>query len=196
MRKTVDYIILIAILLVGFFTIKNAHAIGDWSHSLTYDPPAEISKLADSASMSNKGKLLFYRFSPSLLSQTDLDTICGQEKLGCTEKHSIYILNYSDERELDQSTVTAAHEMLHVAYSRLNSSQKSKINKLLDAELEKSTGADIKDKLSGYPAADYYDEAHSFVGTEIATISPELNEHYKKYFDDRDKLIEAYNNSP
>lgn len=196
MRKRIDYIILLLVLLVGIFALKNAHAIGDWVHSLTYNPPAEISKLAEKASLNSKGKLLFYRFSPSLLGQNDLDKHCGMEKLGCTENRSIYILNYSNNEEFNQSTVTAAHEMLHVAYSRLNSSQKDDMNKLLDAELEKSTSKDIKDKLSGYPVAEYYDEAHSFIGTEMPTISAGLSEYYNKYFDNRDKIIEAFENSP
>lgn len=196
MRKKADFIILILVIVVGFFAIKNAHAIGDWSHSLTYDPPVEVSKLADSATMSKKSKNMFYRFSPTLMGQTELDATCGTEKLGCTENRSIYILSYTNDKEFSQSTVTAAHEMLHVAYSRLSSKKKSEINKQLDGELLTDEGLYIVDKLKNYDEKDYYDEAHSFVGTEIGNISTELNEYYKQYFENRDELVAAYQNSP
>lgn len=196
MRKIIDIAILIFVLFFGFFAVKNAHTIGDRLHSLKYTAPAEIVKIADAASMTEKSKLMFYRFSPTLLSQYDLDFKCGVKKLGCTSNHSIYILNYNGDKELNQSSVTAAHEMLHVAYSRLSGSQKNKINKLIDSELEKPEASDIKDKLSGYSADDYYDEAHSFVGTELASISLELDEYYSKFFINRNKIITAFQNSP
>lgn len=196
MRKKVDILILILVILVGFVAVKYAHGIGDWVHSLRYKPPADIIKIADNASMTNRSKQMFYRFSPALLQQEELDKVCGVKKLGCTNNHSIYILAFTNDKELNQSSVTAAHEMLHVAYNRLSSSQKTKINKLLQIELQKPEASEILNKLSGYPSADYYDEAHSFIGTELASINPELSEYYSKYFDSRDKVIQAFQKSP
>ena len=34
-----------------------------------------------------------------------------------------------------------------------------------------------------------YNELHSVIGTKIASISPELEAHYKKYFSDRSKIL-------
>ena len=86
--------------------------------------------------------------------------------------------------------------MLHVAYSRLSDNQKDKVNSLLAEELNRYDANNIKDKLNGYPTDDYYDEAHSFIGTELANLSPELNTHYSTFFIDRNIVIKLYQNSP
>jgi hypothetical protein len=196
MRKKVDLFILLLVIIVGFFTIKNVHELGDWAHGLTYDAPNEISTLADNATMNDKARKMFYRFSPTLIDQNKLDSTCGANKLGCAEKQSIYILDYTNKEELNQSTVTAAHEMLHIAYSRLSKNEKNNINQQLDEELKRDEANNINQKLDGYPEQDYYDEAHSFVGTELASISSELEEYYKQYFNDRSAIIDAFNKSP
>lgn len=120
MRRKVDLLILLLVLLVGGLAALNAQQLGDWWHARSYDPPEEIVVLADGAGMSDEGRKLFYRFEPSLLDQTALDEKCSAEKFGCTSGRFIYILRPTNEAEYSRAVVTAAHEMLHVAYSRLN----------------------------------------------------------------------------
>ncbi|MES2970750.1 MAG: hypothetical protein V4702_00315 [Patescibacteria group bacterium] len=196
MRRKIDLFILLLVLMTGFFAVRNARLIGDWWHSQQYSPPQEISKLADDAGMSNKGKQLFFRFSPQLVGQQDLDSYCDIEKLGCAEGRNIYILQYINNEEYNQSTVTAAHEMLHVAFSRLKPAQKEMLQPLLKAELDKPQAANIIKKLKDYPPEDYFNESHSFIGSELGSISPELSNYYKDYFNDRSKSTSAYNASP
>lgn len=195
MRKKIDLIILTLVLITGVFGILNAQSLGDWWHARRYTPSAEVIQLADDSGMSEQGKKLFYRFSPQLLDQTELDTRCDNGKLGCAEGQSIYILAHTTETQRNQTTVTAAHEMLHIAYSRLDDTEREKIDALIKTELEEFDASGIVQKLRDYPAEEYYDEAHSFVGSELADISDELEAHYRRYFADRAKSTDAYSGS-
>jgi len=196
MRKKLDLLILLIVLVVGFFAARNAQAIGDWWHQQQYSPPTDIVQLADAAGMSETGRQLFYRFEPQIVSQSELDSLCSVEKLGCIEGRKIYLLQPANQTEANRTTVTAAHEMLHAAYSRLSSSEKQDLEPLLQAEMAKPAAASIAKELQGYDQADYYNEAHSFIGSELPGISAELESHYSRYFDDRAKTTAAYRASP
>jgi hypothetical protein len=196
MRRKIDLLILFIVLAIGGIGVWKAQAIGDWVHALRYSPPAEVSALAEGAGMSELGTKLFYRFSPEIV---DLETIkqnCIGERLGCIEGQSIYILQANNESEVSRNMVTAAHEMLHVAYDRLGADEISRLEPLLDAELKRPRNAEVAVALNGYSPEDYYNEAHSFVGSQLSDIDPGLETHYARYFSDRSKSIHAYEISP
>lgn len=195
MRRTVDLVILVVVLLGGFFAIRNAVAIGDWWHARNYSPSDSIAQMSTDAGMSEKGEKLFYRFSPKLVSRQILDEECTVNKLGCAEGQSIHILQYDDEESYKQAVVTAAHEMLHVAYSRLSDQELDYIHSLIDEQMHLPSSQSIKTKLDGYPDEDYYTEAHSFIGSELEDVIPELEDYYGNYFSDRGKVVQAYKDS-
>jgi len=196
MRRKIDLVILLLVLISGFFALQNAQSIGDWWHASRYDPPSEIEQLAGDAGMSEIGKKLFFRFSPRLVSQAELDQVCNVEKLGCVEGRTLYLLKYENNDQYNRTIVTAAHEMLHVAYSRLGAREREEVDDLLEAELDIAQTSDIIKKLQGYPEADYFNEAHSFIGSELPKLSDDLAAYYQRYFADRSKSVRAYANSP
>lgn len=197
MRKIVDIGILIAVLIGGFFITQNAVTIGDWWHSLQYNPEPSIVKLADDSGMNAKGRQLFYRFSPQVLKENDIVRICGEQKLGCAAGRNIYILKNTDSLSYNRSIVTAAHEMLHVAYSRLDKNEISNVNELIDRQLKLFYDEDVLSQLNGFVNTDdYYNEAHSYIGSQSEKLLSDLETYYKKYFDDRNKTVEAYRLSP
>lgn len=196
MRKKIDLLILVTVIALGAVAVFNAQNIGDWYHSMTYDPPEEIVEIADGAAMSDEGRKLFYRFSPKVFSATDISSLCGEGTLGCAEGQSIYISAYANDREYNQSVVTAAHEMLHVAYSRLSDEEKHNVDNMLETQLKNPLLKDVVKKLTDYPEADYFNEAHSYVGTEVASLNSELEDYYDTYFADRSKVVDAYKASP
>ena len=194
-RRRIDVILLVVVLLVAELTVKNAVAISDWWHSVVYRPPAAVVQLANDAGMNSEGKKLFYRFSPQIVDANTLRDKCGTDKLGCTSGRSIYVLQAHNKLEYASNVVTAAHEMLHVAYSRLTSSQKQALTAETDKALAESTDPvvrSIREQLSTYSAEDYYNEAHSYIGSELGDAGPELNTYYMRYFSDRSKTTDQY----
>lgn len=192
MRKKIDILVLLFVLIGGTAALMNAVAIGDWWHAQRYDPPSDIEKIAEDAGMSELGIKYFYRFSPELVGQSVLDTYCDVEKLGCVEGTSLYILDFETEAEYRRSIVTASHEMLHVAWSRLSEEEISELETLLEEELALPHGAKINDQLEEYPESERINEAHSFIGSQLENIDAELETHYEQYFSDRSKSTQAY----
>lgn len=196
MRRLVDLVLLVIVLIIGLFAVQNAQTIGDWWHAQRFTASSDVVALGYDAGMNEAGTGLFFRFSPELVDQATLDSHCDAKKLGCTDRQSIYILRSTSDGEYNRNVVTAAHEMLHVAYSRLSQKEKADLEPLLDAELIKPVASGIVEELRGYPKADYYNEAHSFVGSELGTVGPELTSHYNQYFSHREKTTSAYTQSP
>lgn len=198
-RNKLDVLALLLVSIGGFLAVRHAVAIGDWLHGLVYRPPAAVVQLADAAGMNARGKELFYRFSPQLVSGSVLRQKCGSEKLGCTVGTHIYILDSHDPAQYNRDIVTAAHEMLHVAYSRLTLAGKQAVDADIKQELgsnDSRVALNIKASLESYPAADYYNEAHSYIGSELGDAGPALNQYYGRYFTDRAKTTQAFLNSP
>lgn len=198
-RSKIDILVLLLVGVAGFFAVKHAVGLGDWAHSLVYRPPAQIVKLADDAGMNSEGKKLFYRFSPQMVSASVLQQKCGSDKLGCTTGTHIYVLASSDPAQYNRDIVTAAHEMLHVAYSRLSGGEKQALDTDIRQELSANdtrVALNIKGELQTYSKADYYNEAHSYIGSELGDAGPALNTYYERYFSDRSKTAQAFLNSP
>lgn len=192
-RYVIDLVVLLAVLVAGYFAVKNATAIGDWWFFRNFTASAEVAQLATDAGMSEYGRKLFYRLDPQFVDRQTIQDRCGSDALGCTVGRNIYILNDFNATQYNRSVVTAAHEMLHVAWSRISDKES------LEADLEEQI--DLIDdhlygKFSKFTGEDYWNEAHSYIGSEHPILIRELDEHYDQYFDDRAKVLNALRFSP
>src|SRR5262249_17898052 len=103
----------------------------------------------------------------------------GGEKtviLGCyhPDQNGIFVLGVSDPRLDGVMQVTAAHEMLHAEYDRLNSKDRSYVNGLLMDYYEHDLHDQrIQDVIAAYKLSepnDVVNEMHAVFGTEIAKL--------------------------
>lgn len=195
-RRWVDLLLLILVVIAGIFAYKNAVTIGDWWHGLRYNPVPAITKLASDAGMNSYGQRLFYRFSPQFVNSQELISQCGTEKLGCAKNRNIYILEFSDAVKYNRAIVTASHEMLHIAYSRLSQTQKAKVEIMLKNQLDEVYDSAVNQQLDVIDEDDYINEAHSYIGSQTTKLTQELEDYYRQYFDNRAKTIEAFKLSP
>ncbi|MDK2899054.1 MAG: hypothetical protein PWQ10_241 [Patescibacteria group bacterium] len=191
---------ILCILAAGIFL--NRQIIIDQINVWQFQPTNEISNLANNAGISGYGDFLYLASQPKLESSEDFNNNCSSVEnttsiLGCYNNLKIHIYNVTDKKLDGVREVTAAHEMLHAAYYRMGSSEKNRVNTLLEAEYEK-----LKTDDSFSKRMDFYDrvepgernnELHSIIGTEVSDISPELENYYKQYFSDRSKVV-ALNN--
>jgi hypothetical protein len=192
----------IAIVVLAIFNVRN---ILDWFKLHGYHPPQNISTLASEDTMTPYATKIFKVNHPSIESETTFDKNCpndGGEKtivLGCyhSNQDGIYLLNVNDPRLDGVQQVTAAHEMLHAAYDRLSSSEKTKVDAMLlnyynhDLHNQRILN-DLKLYRQTEPG-EVVNEMHSIFGTEIANLPSRLENYYKKYFSDRQKIA-AYAN--
>ncbi len=153
--------------------------------------------------MTDYARHMYYVNHPEIKERSNFSTFCnvGTEQsvvLGCYKggQRGIYLLNVTNQELAGIEQVTAAHEMLHAAYERLSSSERQRIDGLLeDYYKNKLTDQNIKDTMDQYKQTepnDLVNEMHSIFGTEVGGLPSELEDYYKQYFTDRAKLVAYY----
>ncbi|MDQ2973455.1 MAG: hypothetical protein M3Q79_03165 [bacterium] len=199
MKSKKAFGLLLVLVLWGclFYGFSNRQQISDWWRLRSYSAPSEIALLGNNISLNDYGRKLFYVYYPTLENKTTFREKCsGHEQsivLGCyVSRTGLYILDVTDERIAGVEEVTAAHEMLHVAYERLNGDSMDRIVELLKQQEKMVTDERVKTTIAAYrddPSSDIYNELHSIFGTELNDLLPELEKHYEQYFIDRSKVV-------
>ncbi|QWT24352.1 hypothetical protein KPL76_02800 [Subtercola sp. PAMC28395] len=178
----------------GIFHQRIEDQIAVWN----YRPTAELAQMSTDSGLNDEGRFYFYASAPTVESASDFTAVCGSSRddfvlLGCYNGSSIHIFDVSDARLTGIRGVTAAHEMLHAVYARLSDSDRTDLDALLEAQY-----ATVKDdpelsaRMASYATfepGERDNELHSIFGTELATLSPELEAHYAHYFADRSKVV-------
>lgn len=187
------------LIVIGFALaiVTNTQNIMDWVRLRGYSPPAQIQTLAANTTMNSYGQKLFYVNHPSLLDKSSFSTKCNNNEqsivLGCYIKNKgIYLYDVQDERLAGVEEVTAAHEMLHEAYERLDSEQKARIDKLTNDVYEKSADQRLRKTIDAYKKRDpsvVPNELHSIIATEISNLPIELENYYSQYFYNRKVVV-------
>ncbi|MFA5003920.1 MAG: hypothetical protein WC498_01420 [Candidatus Saccharimonadales bacterium] len=198
-RRIVSGLPLVIFLAILILAAVQRQAILDWWKLRGYQPPAAIVSLATDDSLTPQARHLLYVNRPGIASSAAFVQNCptGGEKtivLGCYKSgdNGIFIFRVSDPRLLGVEQVTTAHEMLHAAYDRLSSKDRSYVDGLLQNYYQHDLHDQrILDTIAAYKLSepnDVVNEMHSVFGTEIANLPPALETYYQQYFSDRSKV--------
>jgi hypothetical protein len=188
---------LISVAITGLLLVNRQYIL-DTISVWQYTPSNDVTAFAERTSMSDAGEFLFFASQPSLEGTQAFNDKCSRlEKstavLGCYDGRSIFVYDVPNPKLDGIREVTSAHEMLHAAYLRLNDAQRKNVDKLVEEEYVKlSNDAEFAERMAFYARTEPGErdnELHSIIGTEVASISPALALHYKKYFDDRSKVV-------
>jgi len=199
MKKWFQVMLLAALVAVSGGLLLERQTVLDWWHLRGYAAPMNVVQLAEDDTMTTKARHLFYVNHPDISTGSNFTAHCpsGGEKtviLGCYVGNDagIYVYAVSDARLNGVQQVTAAHEMLHAAYRRLSGSERTRVDALLmDYYQHGLSDQRIKDTLDAYKVSepnDVINEMHSIFGTEVAQLPAGLEQYYKQYFTDRQKV--------
>ncbi len=205
MKKRLPFLIVL-IVLAGIFLaiIQNQRTIKDYYIVATTDLPGNSLELKTNLSLTGRGSFLYEASQTEIDGREAFNQACSSVLkehsivLGCYGNQRIFIFDVDDPKLAGIKEVTAAHELLHAAYERLSSSQRLEVNNLLLQQWAKIIDQEVLKVISQYQKeADdiFVNELHSIIGTEVSQVSPELETHYKQYFNDRGKIVsysEAY----
>lgn len=193
------------VLLLSPLAILYGPVVVDYIKVSQYQPSERVGAIDSRVYFTGTGERVFYATSPQIQDRDQFNTNCQSTErtaaiLGCYFKDKIYLYNINN-KELDGTLeVTAAHEMLHAAYQRLNMFERGHVEEMVQAEYQK-----VKDEPGIKQIMQYYKQAepgeevnelHSIIGTTVATLSPELEAYYARYFENRAAVVElntAYN---
>jgi hypothetical protein len=195
-----------AVLLIGlvFLAWINRYNIYDEYRLYNYTPPTSIVSLANQTTMTPYARKLFYVYHPVFENANVFNQDCNVTEqaivLGCTQiNKGIWLYNVQDSQLNGIEQVTAAHEMLHVGYSRLSPSKLKYINNLVMSTYYKLAPTDplLKSEYESYlkteGAGAVPNEMHSVLGTEVAVLPPALENYYKIYFTNRQAIVNYAN---
>lgn len=205
MRRIAGFIIgLIAIVGLFFLVWINRYNIYDEYRLYNYIPPAAIAQLANQTTMTPYARKLFYVYHPIIEGSASFNKDCNVTEaaivLGCTAiDRGIWLYDVSDPQLNGVEQVTAAHEMLHVAYSRLSSSELKYINNQILITYNNLAPNDplLKSEYQSYLKTEgqgaVLNELHSVLGTEIANLPLALENYYNRYFSNRQVIVNYAN---
>lgn len=197
------FVIVLISVATAFFLYANRQYVVDQVAVWQYHPSDAIVQLATRADMSDTGKFYFYASHPAIEDAAAFNKNCGRKEentavLGCYTGQNIYVYNVTNTQLDGIKETTAAHEMLHAAYARMGASEKKTVDALLETEYNKlKNDKEFAERMAFYARTEPGErdnELHSVIGTEVASISPALEQHYKEYFADRRKVLALHDN--
>ncbi len=194
LKRNLSKIILVIALIIGSRYVQD---IQDEIKLIDYQAPPQIARLATATTMTDTARRLFYVNTPQLETQKSALNLCQSSEhtviLGCyVGGKGIFLQAVADPRLQGIVEVTAAHEMLHVAYERLSLSEQKQLNLELRSAFSQIKSKRIKDLIEIYNSQDpavVNTELHSILGTEVRNLSPELETHYRRYFRARQSVV-------
>jgi hypothetical protein len=194
---------LFSILILGIaaFLLFNQQYVKDQITVWSYKPTPQVQNLESTIDFTAQGKFYFYAEQPEIDGSDDFNKNCQRQEvgnpiLGCYLTSRIYVFDVTNQQLNGIEEVTAAHETLHAVWARMSDSDKSKISVLLEAEYATlGSNTDLTQRMEYYKRTEpgqFDNELHSILGTEIPNLSPELEAHYKQYFNDRQKIVDYH----
>lgn len=201
-RRIFPYALLVIILSAGVIFWFKHNEVLDWAAARGYQPSPVMLQLVGETTMTPYAERLFYANRPVVATKAEFNQNCKDPSeqvavLGCFtgNRLGIYIYDVTDSRLHGIEHVTAAHEMLHQAYQRLGKQEKTRIGGLLQEYHDLTASRSLKDKIATYKHAgqeQLQNEMHSIFGTEADDLPVELEEYYRLYFKDRQKILALY----
>jgi hypothetical protein len=177
----------------------NYEAILDDYALATFHPAPSMEAIEGRLGMTQPARAAFYRSQPQIDDKAsfnhDCDTQPHELELGCFFRGHIYILKIDNQSLASEMDVVTAHELLHAEWSRMSSSERSTIGAELERVYAGINDKELQQRMAGYATSEpgeQDNELHSILGTEFANLSPVLEEHYQKYFTDRNAIVAAH----
>ena len=197
LKKIISTLLILGLVSAPFIVLWQRQNIYDTWRLHNYQPPIAVVNLANNTTMNSYARKVFYVEQPQLQSLETFRSNCTTSEqtivLGCYKtKIGIYVYDVADPRLAGVQEVTAAHEMLHAAYDRLSSAEKSRINTLTQQAYATITDERIKKNVEAYREKDpgiVPNELHSILGTEVNSLPEPLESYYKQYFTNRSKIV-------
>jgi hypothetical protein len=193
----VSIIFVVVIVAACLWLFFNRTFLQDQLAAWGFKPSAQVASLEKDIDLTNTGTFYFNASAPQIDNATDFNAHCPQQEinnpiLGCYSNQHIYVYDVTEADLNGIQQVTAAHEMLHAIWARMSASDHDRIGALLQAQYDTMADKDLQNRMSYYQRnepGEFINELHSIIGTEVGSLSPELESYYGKYFKDRQKIV-------
>lgn len=188
---------IIILAAAGWLLLNRQYAI-DQVTIWGYTPSSNISAINERVNFTDEGRFYFFATQPEVAGDEQFNLDCPRQEvgnpiLGCYSNKRIFIYDITNPKLDGMEEVTAAHEMLHAVWERMDSNEQSKIGALLRLEYQKyADNKDLTERMDYYQRTEpgqFENELHSILATEQANLSPELEKYYSQFFSDRQVVV-------
>lgn len=202
--RIVTGLVVLTLTIGAVWAYQNRQDISDHFAAQNFTPTQEVVDLADRIMPTSAGERVFLASHPTLdASQvfndqcSDVDHTEGGHVLGCFSGGRIHLFKVTDERLDGIVEVTAAHELLHAAFSRLSDAEAAQLTAQLTSAYAELAGSDpaLAERMEvyrGLSEAAFTNELHSVLGTEVRELPAELEAHYARWFEDRAVIVDFF----
>lgn len=205
-RRFAGWVLAVLLLVsgLGVAAVLNRQYVEDRIAAARFEPTAEVDAVRERLQLTDAGDLVFLASAPTLVSSQRFNEQCAGvdhsddgHVLGCFAAGRIHLFQVTDERLFGVVEVTAAHELLHATYSRLSAEERRELAPALESAYADAAEADpeLKERMSLYEGLSrpaFVNELHSVLGTEVAELPAELEEHYAAWFRDRAAIVSHF----
>lgn len=193
----VSIAISLTIILGAGWLFLNRQFVADQVTVWSFQPSAAVESIEQRIKLTDEGRFYFYVTQPVVAGADSFNVDCPRQEpespiLGCYTMGKMFIFDIKNS-ELDGiKEVTAAHEMLHAVWERMSEPEQARLSALLRTAYEQNTNDELASRMAYYERTqpgDFFNELHSILPTEFATLSPELEDHYAAFFQDRQLIV-------
>lgn len=182
--------------MLGIYALIQSTWVQDWWKGLSYDESSAVSAIREDLELTDTAKHIFLATQPALESAEDFNEHCDSHRadislLGCYTGDKMYIYAVDLPELKDSNKVTAAHELLHAAWARMGKAERTEVERLL-REFQAAHPDWSEAELNLYTENQKLEELYTRIATKLREIPAELEAHYRRYFQDRQKIVEFY----
>lgn len=169
--------------------------IRDYVAGIGYEPTAEMVRLRDELSLTERARLIFDASWPELNERGDFNRNCRAGEgdmaiLGCYAGERIYVYDIVNEELTGVREAAIAHELLHAVWARLSVRERDELlDELLGVLAENEW---LSEELLIYEEEARDEELYVRAGVEVRDLPAELEEYYAGVFARREAVVEYY----
>lgn len=184
------------VLCLAVYAILQSSWLLDTLKGFGYEPDAKVAGIETDLELTREGRRIFAATRPTVEGSAEFNEHCDSHDvevslLGCYTDGRIYIYEIELAQLASANKVTAAHELLHAAWERMSKSERHAVSAMLE-QIYQEQQEWFDDELDVYNGDDKLEEIYARAGTKLQDLPEELEEHYAKYFRNRAKIVQFY----
>jgi len=195
-KKTALAVVIGLVVVLGGYVLANTDFVQDTWAGWWYEEPAEVGKVRENIELTERGERIFLATKPALETAENFNSHCQNQRedvslLGCYTNGKMYVYDVPAGELEDVEEVTMAHELLHAAWARMKRREREEVGAMLEDYQEKNVEW-AENELVFYDEDERLEELYTRVATKVRDLPAKLEEHYKKYFKNRLKIVDYY----
>lgn len=201
-----SFLLLVAIVGVALIVNYDLRRQAFWlirDQASYYNSPElndSFAQITQQLNLTKEGERLLVVSQPSLETAAQFNQNCPNREatsyiLGCFNQGKIFVYDVPNSELVNAIPVTTAHELLHAAWERMSVADRTELEPILEENYRKNRNEELDRRMEMYAETEpgqRSNELHSILGSEFTDLTPELEEHYRRWFANRQTVAQIH----